>query len=272
MQRLNLIKKELSDIDYNIVTFPDGEVHIKLGDINRKEPIEVHCRVTNAEDLFILAQVGDIINRQGVMWGLHIYYLMSMRMDRVISFNESFSLKVVSDIINGLNPKYIFVSHPHSFNTIELLKNSYVSNSIHPNYSDFEGEIQLCYPDKGAYERYGQIYNEKNKYPILLGKKVRNAETGNIDLIQINNPEDYQKLPVMVVDDLCDGGGTFVGIANCIKQIDKNADISISVIHMVNSKGIVNLSQNYNKVYFTNTYKDWTYLPSNCEMFDVIQK
>ena len=68
MQRLNLIKKELSDIDYNIVTFPDGEVHIKLEDINRKEPIEVHCRVTNAEDLFILAQVGDIINRQGVVW------------------------------------------------------------------------------------------------------------------------------------------------------------------------------------------------------------
>jgi ribose-phosphate pyrophosphokinase len=118
----------------------------------------------------------------------------------------------------------------------------------------------------------GGCQNEKNKYPILLGKKVRNAETGNIDLIQINNPEDYQKLPVMVVDDLCDGGGTFVGIANCIKQIDKNADISISVIHMVNSKGIVNLSQNYNKVYFTNTYKDWTDLPSNCEIFDVIQK
>lgn len=54
MQKLNLCNPEKSDISYSISRFPDGEVQIKLGEINRKEPVEVHCRITNAEELFIL--------------------------------------------------------------------------------------------------------------------------------------------------------------------------------------------------------------------------
>lgn len=266
MQVLNLIRPEKSEISYEIFHFPDGEVHIKLGEINRKEELVVGCRITNAEDLFILMQVGDILNRHEVKWYLTIYYLMSMRMDRVINFNEAFSLKVVTNMINSLNPSGVKVAHSHSDRALELLK-AYPEGNYHPNFTEFEN-YQLCYPDKGAVQRYGQEY--QNDHPILIGEKVRNLETGKIEKIIIKNPEnrDYT-MPIMVVDDLCDAGGTFIGIANAIKEIDVDANISISVVHMVNRKGIENLSKVYNKVIFTNTYKDWDNLPNNCEMIKV---
>lgn len=37
-----------------------------------------------------------------------------------------------------------------------------------------------------------------------------------------------------------------------------------------NPKGIKNLSENFNHVWFTNSYKDWDNLPENVTMFKVI--
>lgn len=46
----------------------------------------------------------------------------------------------------------------------------------------------------------------------------------------------------------------------------------IYVTHMVNPKGITTLSENYKKVYFTNSYKDWDneVLPNNVEVIKVV--
>lgn len=39
MQVLNLIRPENSDIKYDIIQFPDGEPHIVLKEINRKDDV-----------------------------------------------------------------------------------------------------------------------------------------------------------------------------------------------------------------------------------------
>lgn len=52
MQILNLIRPEDSDIKYEIIQFPDGEPHIVLKSINRKDDVTVVCRITNPTDLF----------------------------------------------------------------------------------------------------------------------------------------------------------------------------------------------------------------------------
>jgi hypothetical protein len=76
MQVLNLVRPKESDIKYEIIQFPDGEPHIVLNGIDRKDDLTVVCRVCNPTDLFILMQVGDILNRQGILFGLDIVYLM----------------------------------------------------------------------------------------------------------------------------------------------------------------------------------------------------
>ena len=114
MQQLNLVHLENSDIKYSISRFPDGEVQISLEDFSHKEQIKVQCRITNAEDLFILMQVLDILDRHEVSYVVSIYYLMGMRMDRVIDFNRPFTLKIVLNSLKNCNADNIEILEPHS--------------------------------------------------------------------------------------------------------------------------------------------------------------
>ena len=76
----------------------------------------------------------------------------------------------------------------------------------------------------------------------------------------------------VVIDDLCDGGGTFKGIAQLLGFHYPDRERTIYVTHMVNPKGITTLSENYKEVYFTNSYKDWNKetLPDNVKVIEIV--
>lgn len=269
MQILDLIRPMESDIKYEMITFPDGEPHIKLGNIDRKDEVRVKCRIKNPTDLFILMQVGDILNRQGVAFSITIYYLMSMRMDRVISFNEAFSLSIVAKVINSLNPEYVSVLEPHSKVTHKLITSIWGSPYVE-NYSRF-GDYLYVLPDKGAWKRYSLPLERK-----VYCSKIRDLNTGKLSGFKVENPnviKDNPSKSLLVVDDLCDGGGTFAGIAKELREIDPDRKLDIYVTHMVNPKGIITLSKNYDNVYFTNSYKNWEEengLPANVNVIKVV--
>ncbi|MCG8399503.1 hypothetical protein LWS67_23735, partial [Bacillus atrophaeus] len=69
-------------------------------------------------------------------------------------------------------------------------------------------EFQLVFPDAGAEKRNEFRYNRK----AITCSKVRDLTTGRILEIKIDNPENIQDKPLLILDDLCDGGGTFCGI------------------------------------------------------------
>lgn len=275
MQILNLTDPNKGDIEWHISHFPDGEVQIILDKFSHKDKVEVHCRITSTEELFILMQVADILNRHGVSWSLNIYYLMGMRMDRVMDFDRPFTLKVIVDILDNLGATCIEVFNPHSEITLNLFKKTPVSrlkaNKWSKEQKYFWGEYQIVLPDTGAVERY---FRGNPPSDIILGEKVRNIETGRILSIKIKNPEAINgRRSLIVIDDLCDGGGTFVGIAKAIREVNSTIPINIAVDHMVNSKGLENLSAIFNHVYFTNSYKDWTNcldLPNNVTQINII--
>lgn len=269
MQQLNLVHLEDSDIKYSISRFPDGEVQISLGDFSHKEQIKVQCRITNAEDLFILMQVLDILDRHEVSYVLSIYYLMGMRMDRVMDFNRPFTLKIVLNSLKNCNADNIEILEPHSDayydyrfggKFTELYIEGSPSNTV---WHDF----QMVLPDAGAKERYDFQYVGT----ALTCSKVRDLTTGKILEIKIDNPETISDKPLLILDDLCDGGGTFCGIAKAFNALNIPKErLNIAVTHMVNPKGIKNLSENFNHVWFTNSYKDWENLPENVTMIKVI--
>lgn len=278
MLKLNLINPSKSNIQFSISRFPDGEVQISLGEFDRKNNVTIICRISSAEDLFIVAQACDILKRNGVMYGLEITYLMSMRMDRVMDFNRPFSLKIVSDIIKGFGAEWIDILEAHSARThFELCSNptdNPVYSIIHEIQTEYVKGLSrvLVYPDAGAKSRY----DLNSKFPIVTFCKKRDLETGKIISIEPEDNKDclLEADEVYIFDDLCDAGGTFVGIANYIRGINKNCKLNILVTHMVNPKGISNLSNNFDHVWFTNSYKDWKEelgtLPINVTQIDVV--
>ena len=269
MQQLNLVHLEDSDIKSSISSFPDGEVQISLEDFSHKEQIQVKCRITNAEDLFILMQVLDILDRHEVSYVLSIYYLMSMRMDRVMDFNRPFTLKIVLNSLKNCNADNIEILEPHSdiyydYRFGGKFTELYIENS--PSNTVWHG-YQMVLPDAGAKERYDFQYVGT----ALTCSKVRDLTTGKILEIKIDNPEAISDKPLLILDDLCDGGDTFCGIAKAFNSLGISKErLNIAVTHMVNPKGIKNLSENFNHVWFTNSYEDWENLPENVTMLKVI--
>lgn len=269
MQQLNLVHLEDSDIKYSISKFPDGEVQISLGEFSHKEQIQVKCRITNAEEFFILMQILDILDRHEVLYKVHIYYLMGMRMDRVMDFNRPFTLKIILNSLKNCNADTIEILEPHSdvyydFRFGGKFTDLYVENS--PSNTVWNG-FQIVLPDAGAKERYEFSYDKT----VLTCSKVRDLTTGKILEIKVDNPEAITDKPLLILDDLCDGGGTFCGIAKVFNALNIPKErLNIAITHMVNPKGIKNLSENFNHVWFTNSYKDWENLPENVTMLKVI--
>ena len=95
-------------------------------------------------------------------------------------------------------------------------------------------------------------------------------QTGKLTGFEVKNPKDIQSKDLLIFDDLCDGGGTFCGIAAELRKYKPDADISIFVTHMVNRKGIENLAKTFNKVYFTNSYRTWDNLPDNVIQIEIV--
>lgn len=286
MQTLNLANADRSDIKWSISRFPDGEVQITLGEFSRKDDITVRCRITNAEDLFILCQVNDILTRHGVEWDLEILYLMGMRMDRVMDFSRPFTLQIITNIIKQFSYDNISVVEAHSNKTYSMLDAAFggmfLPSELVIGSDACSNKYTLVLPDEGAYKRLGKFLATRGITAVIC-QKERDVKTGKLLGFKVTNPEIVLNTtkPLLIVDDLCDGGGTFCGIAAEIRKIRPDIEMNIYITHMVNPKGIENLSKNFDHVYFTNSYKDWNgfkaeygravpILPENVTQIDIV--
>ncbi len=271
MKTIDLINGNKSEVKYELTTFPDGEPHIKfLDDINRKDSYNVKCRITNPSELFVVMQVGHILKRQAVEFNLYILYLMSMRMDRVINFNEAFTLEIVANMINSFEAEHVYIFEAHSERTFKLIKNSepYYVLSMCEDYNKMREDCYevenavICFPDHGAYERYSKDFYPTSAYICM--NKVRDLDNkGVIKSMEISkmqlpfmHEEDVEQ--ITIVDDLCDGGGTFCWAASILKERFPKAKLNIFVKHMVNPIGLKKLIGSFDNVYITDSYRDWT--------------
>lgn len=110
MQILNLIRPEKSDVKYEVIQFPDGEPHIVLNGIDRKDDLTVVCRICNPTDLFILMQVGDILNRLGSHYPDR---------ERTIYVTHMVNPKGITTLSE--NYKEVYLTNPDNVKVIEIV-------------------------------------------------------------------------------------------------------------------------------------------------------
>lgn len=265
MKLLNLVNKEKSEIKYNLTRFPDGEPQISFpNEFDRKDSVKVVCRITSPEELFLLTQVGDILDRQEIEWHLFITYLMSMRMDRVMDFNRPFSLKVVCNILNTMNYSKVMILEPHSDRTKSLLGNRCVPQNFDLSLNSYYSNIVL--PDAGAYQRYKDLIKG---FGYVTFNKVRDLETGKIKEFSIERIVNCFCDTFTFIDDLCDAGGTFLGELAVLKKEFPNSRFEIKVCHAVNKEGIIKLCEAFDYVTIHNSYADWNLDYENLTVVDV---
>lgn len=267
-QIIDMVHKENGTIGYEVITFPDGQIHFKMDNtINHKYPVQVKCRIRNGNELFLLLQVLDVLNRHGMKPVVHIYYLLAARMDRVMSFGEPFTAKIVLELLDKYEADYMFYE-PHCIELIASHLHPRPINIVGGTYGDYYCPFR-CYPDEGAARRNGDWLNDS-----IVCEKERDIATGSLSGFRIKNPEIFkQGESIEVVDDLCDGGGTFCGIIKELRKLNPSKVI-LQVTHAIQKQGIEKVAALYDEVYITNSFHDWDKedLPKNVHVTDIIYK
>jgi ribose-phosphate pyrophosphokinase len=257
---LNLQYPDKSDIKYNIIHFPDGEIQLHIIDClcNFKDAILIKTRITCANDWFILLQVQDILERSAIEYHTIIFYLMSQRSDRLFQYTRPLSLKIILSQL-----KNVSVFRAHNLDATRRLSPdvilSYYPNEIEDWLSadKFQNKI-LFFPDEHAADEFSYLHN----FNFLYGKKTRNVETGEIVKYEICQPKYKQNIvyednDILVFDDLCDGGGTFILALDKLKKKFPEAKFHLFVYHAVQEVGLKRVCADFDTVTTTNSYADW---------------
>ena len=247
---------------YTRMTFPDGQPHIKINSFNSKS-VNLISRITNPTELMEVCMVGDILWGNGKYTGLTITYLMGARMDRPIDDFQPYTLNLITEWINKMGFDQIKIFDPHSSVTTHLLHNSVaISNKkFIEKVLDFypsKDRLALISPDQGAthkVDKLGELFN----LPVVHAFKNRDSKTGQLSGFSVEDHNPYKRY--LIVDDICDGGGTFAGIASLLPS----SNIDLAVSHGIFSKGP--RIDGINKIFTTTSYKN--VYDSSITVFDV---
>lgn len=184
-------------------------------------------------DLMVIKN--EIDEKSNSVVSLDIKYMPYSRMDRE-NENYVFTLKYLSRFINSLNFDTVSILEPHSDVTCALLNRSvsesYTYKFVTKIMMDSVKSITdfvLYFPDAGAQKRYSGMF----KVPNLVGFKERDFKTGEITSLQVVGEIDTSKT-VIIVDDLCSKGGTFIQSASKLKELGYQ-DIYLYVTHCENT-------------------------------------
>ena len=245
-------------VDAVIMNFPSGcEPHIKISD-SRVEgnEVTVFCRTRNLQDLFLCFLAKDALERKGAT-KVHLYipYLPFARQDRVMVDGEPLSIKVLANIINSQGFSSVSILDPHSDVSPALIDRCKIAYNYLWHYA-LSGKKRhlLVSPDAGAYKKVSKIASSiKGHDGIVVCQKTRDVATGQLTGFEVDSPL-IRGRECFILDDICDGGGTFVGIAEAL--ISRGAEaVYLVVTHGIFSKG-VNALVGIDHIYTTNSFQD----------------
>lgn len=247
------------EIKFQSFTFSGGEPHIKIvPDFDPNRKVTITHRLNSFNDLGLLCITVDALRRMDVkIIELFIPYFPAARQDRVMIPGEPLSVKVYADIINAMQLNKVFVFDAHSEVTPALLNNS----TVIPNYTFIKevlnkiGEnVKLISPDGGALKKIYKVSEFLGGVEVVECSKSRDVKTGKLSGFKVYN-DDLEGMDCLIVDDICDGGGTFVGLAEELKK--KNAGkLYLAVSHGIFNKGFEVLDC-FDKIFTTNSFKDF---------------
>jgi len=272
IQKLNLVDLENSDIKYKISRFPDGQQSITLDMVDFDLPnhftVSIISRLNSFKDLEIIISANQALREFSYVENvkLNVPYFLGARSDRKFEAGTSNYLKtVICPIINAQNFSRVTVLDPHS-DVLEACLNNYHKHNNHrlvkfaltaiDNKSGAQSRICLVSPDAGAYKKIFDVAKEFNIDRIITANKVRDLRTGKILRTEIPTLDQHADLKYVIIDDICDGGRTFIELAKAIKGSRPSAKVYLVVTHGIFSAGFKELSQYFEGIYTTNSYRE----------------
>jgi ribose-phosphate pyrophosphokinase len=274
MITLNLVNPEKSQIKYKVSKFPDGQQTVDLTDFNDllryEDAVKISSRLNTFQDLeLIICAVAAIRNiKPNREIALYVPYFMGARSDRkFMDGGVNYLKQVICPIINSLKLDSILVLDPHS-DVLEACLDNYDKVDNHTvvkyalsdidNKNDAQERICLVSPDAGAYKKIFDVAKKFSINNVVTANKVRDLKTSKILSTEVPNlPGSVgDAVQYVIIDDICDGGRTFIELAKAIKTQRADAKVYLIVTHGIFSAGFKELSQYFERIYTTNSYRE----------------
>lgn len=270
----------IDTLEHEQFQFSGGEPHIKLnvpeqayGD---QVSVIISIRLKTFNDLGLLAVAVDALKRELPQAELVLFtpYFPGARQDRIMVPGEPLTVKVYADMINAMGFTGVVIMDPHSDVTPALLNKSHVLTNYNLVRSVISSEslddYLLISPDAGSNKKISGVAKDLGleSESIVRCDKDRDVATGKIKSFEVY-ANDLEGKDCIIIDDICDGGGTFLGLAQELKN--KNAGrIFLVVTHGIFSKGF-DAFTNFEKIYTTDSFLDLNGMEEEIPQLEIIK-
>lgn len=192
----------------------------------------------------------DAVNwRNGWVKNLILPYLPGARQDRMNPTGDVlYTAWSVAQMINQRHFSDVVAVDPHSEEMPRHINNfrEFPLERVYDRL--WKGYGGVIAPDKGALHRaeiaHGVIGGE-----LITARKTRDVATGRLSGFEVDSLTTGRHY--LVVDDICDGGGTFVGLGEKIREAGCYADLFVT--HGIFSKGHDHLRKIYKNIITTDS-------------------
>jgi len=187
---------------------------------------------------------------------LHLPYLPHGRADRVFEKGNPFPLEVFITTIHTMFDE-IFLTDPHSDYYKNYIRTEFIVKTQHQCFIEVVGnKIKsgdvLISPDKGALNKIYKLqlaldHRMIATWVVEAGKK-RDIETGRVIETTLPEDENLTGKVCWIVDDLCDGAGSFLPLAKKLKEVGAK-EVNLYITHGIFSKGLDILKEYIDNIY-----------------------
>lgn len=271
---LDLTSTESTEIPYKISKFPDGQQTVDLLSNMSYDRVEIKSRLNNFKDLELIICANQALKNVGVDHiDLYVPYFIGGRSDRKFQTGGVHYLKqVIAPIINLQGFSKVTVMDPHSDVLESVLDNYEKINNYNlikwalskiDNKDGAQDRVMLISPDAGAYKKIFDVGQHFKIPNIITANKVREVVTGQILRTEVPVTVHDAGKTFVIVDDICDGGRTFIEIAKTIRTLCSFSSVSpkppkiyLIVTHGIFSNSFLELSQHIDGIFSTNSVSD----------------
>lgn len=258
---LDLTDISNSDISYKVSKYPDGQQSITIQPFDSTQKVQLSSRMNSFRDVELIICANQALKEMGAeKIELYVPYFIGARSDRKFGEGQTNYLKnVICPIINSQGFSKVIVLDPHS-DVLEACLNNFhkinnvrlvgyaISNITH----NTESKIGIVSPDAGALKKIFDIAKVFDIENVTTASKVRDMVTGNIIRTELPTMDLRGIEHLIVIDDICDGGRTFIELARAIKEIT-DIPLHLIVTHGIFSAGFEELEKYFESIYTTDS-------------------
>lgn len=238
--------------------FPGGEPHVKVPSFKGRRVL-LWLKLRTWADVGFASLLIDAMERQpGTRFRVFVPYFPGARQDRSDGAC-GLTLQMMANLLTESRSIFVFDGHSPALAAFADIAREFMpADLLAVRRGNVAGVVA---PDSGALGRATAFRNSLYPaVPVICAAKHRDPHTGRLSNYKL------QPLPgaghYIVVDDICDGGGTFNLLAEAFASdpLSPRCSLELFVSHGIFSRGLDAISPLFSHITTTDS---WCRLPSN---------